>query len=92
MIDDAFSDVFLADFGLAAVSGSASGKVLFDQPDNTAFGDLVQTTEYTATLRVIDFPVLVAGNTLTISGAAYVVREVAHIEDGAFARATLSKA
>lgn len=92
MIDDAFSDVFLVDFGLNAVSGSASGKVLFDQPDNTAFGDLVQTTEYTATFRVADFPVLVAGNTITISGTAYAVREVVRIEDGAFARATLAKA
>ena len=91
MIDATFNDVFLADFGMDASSGSSTGKVLFDQPDNTAFGDMVQTTEYTATLRVIDFPVLVAGNTLTISGTAYVVREVVHLEDGAFARATLSK-
>lgn len=92
MIDDAFSDVFLADFGLNAVSGAASGKVLFDQPDNTAFGDMVQTTEYTATFRVVDFSTLIAGNTLTIAGEPYIVREVARIEDGAFARATLAKA
>jgi len=92
MIDSAFSDVFLADFGLEATAGSASGKVLFDQPDNAAFGDLVQTTDYTATLRVADFPALAVGNSITISGTAYVVREVVRIEDGAFARATLAKA
>jgi len=92
MIDDAFSDVFLADFGLNATSGTASGKVLFDQPDNMAFGDMVQTTEYTATFRVVDFPSLAVGNAFTISGKAYTVREVVRIEDGAFARATLAKA
>lgn len=92
MIDAAFNDVFLADFGLNAVSGAASGKVLFDQPDNMAFGDMVQTTEYTATFRVVDFPALAVGNTITISGKAYTVREVVHLEDGAFARATLAKA
>ena len=92
MIDATFNDAFLADFGLDATSGSSTGKVLFDQPDNTAFGDMVQITEYTATLRVIDFPALVAGNTLTISGKVYTAREVVHLEDGAFARATLAKA
>lgn len=92
MIDGAFSDVFLADFGLDATSGSSNGKVLFDQPDNTAFGEMVQITEYTATFRAVDFPTLSVGNTLTIAGATYTVREVAKVEDGAFARATLAKA
>lgn len=87
----------LADFAVAATwtpfGGGAqqSAQVLLDAPDLERLGDTVLSREYAITYAAGQLPGLKTGETLSVEGVSYTVREVAALDDGALMRATLSK-
>lgn len=84
---------YLADFGVAVTGPStSSGLGILDQPDRI-FNDAVGiiSTEYLLTIRTSDFPQLKDGDSMTVAGVAYTVREAQKIDDGSFSKVLLSK-
>jgi hypothetical protein len=77
------------DFGVTVRHGAVTALAIFDQPTTTALGGLVNLEDYQLTLDAADLPDLAHGETVTIAGASYLVREVMAIDDGAFKRVTL---
>lgn len=89
--------IFFDDFAVVATwtptgQSQRAAYVLFDSPDETVLGDAVMTTEYAIEMRASDFTGLKYGETVTVSGVIYTVREVRLLDDGALKRATLSRA
>lgn len=85
------TDVFLKDFGLPVVWGSRSGLGILDAPSEIIAGGMVLTTDYQLTIKTSDFPGLLRGETLTVNGTAYMVREARQIDDGVFSNVFLSQ-
>ncbi len=83
-------DTYLADFGVAVSSGSASGSGILDEPDQTV-GGLSISTEYSVLVKTSVFSGVAHGDTVTVNGVGYKARENRKIDDGAFSRITLSK-
>ena len=84
---------FLADFGVQCTAGSASFLGIFDQPASVVglgHGDVV-SAEYSVVIKGTDAAALKSGNTITVGGTAFKVREKLPEGDGAFVRLTLSK-
>lgn len=86
-------DVFLADFGVPCIAGSAQFMALLDQPDEVL--DLqrvsVQSRQFEITYRT-DAATLTRGEAVTVDGTAYTVREAARqVGDGKFSRCTLTR-
>jgi hypothetical protein len=52
---------------------------------------MVLTTDYTLTARSSDFGSLVRGDSITVGGTAFTVRETMLIDDGAFVQIALQK-
>lgn len=80
-----------ADFGLTAVFGGHVATVLLDMPDEEVFGGMQQSTEYVMTYRQGDLPGLKSGDTGTVGGIAYGVRQVSMLDDGKLIKATLKR-
>lgn len=80
-----------ADFGVLAVAGANSATVLFDMPGEEIFGGMQQSTEYAITYRSVDLPGLTAGNSITVDGVAYKVRQTTPQDDGKLIKAMLKK-
>lgn len=83
---------FFTDFGVTAVFGAETGKVLFDSPENVVAEDYVVTAEYAITYRTGLFNSLAHGSSITVDGTAYKVNTITAIEDGKLKKATLSTA
>lgn len=81
----------LADFAVAASFGAQTAQVLLDAPDLELLGDAVQSREYAITYAATQLTGLKTGETLTVEGVSYQVREVSALDDGALMRATLTK-
>jgi len=84
-------DVFFSDFGVTAVFGAESAKVLFDYPEMVVAEDYVVTAENTITYKATLFPTLAKGSAITVDGVSYKVNTVLAAEDGKLKKATLSK-
>jgi len=87
-------DAYLADMGEPCAAGAVSFVALFDQPDELL--DLtranVHTREYLLTYKT-SAVTLGRGQTVTVNGAPYTVREAPRqVNDGAFSRVLISKA
>ncbi len=82
-------DTFLADFGVA-VTGTVSGTAVLDMPDQIVSGIAI-STEFALTARTSVFGGLIFGDTLTVGGINYQVREVSKVDDGVFCRVALQK-
>ncbi|MGH8700062.1 MAG: head-tail joining protein [Burkholderiales bacterium] len=86
-----------ADFALeASWTPSAGGapqtaQVLLDAPDEQLLEGAVQSRDYAITYAVTQLTGLKPGETLSVDGVSYTVREVAALDDGAVLRATLTK-
>lgn len=83
--------VFLADFGVPASTGAASGTVLFDMPDGEVLNGRMLSTGYLITFRTADFPALKHGDAVTVNGQAYQANDVRLLDDGIFSTAGLQK-
>lgn len=83
--------IFLDDFGVSCTAGAVSGIGILDMPSQIISGDMVLTTDYTLTCRAVDFGELKFGDSITVAGTAYQVREVRKLDDGAFVEIGLQK-
>jgi hypothetical protein len=77
------------DFGLVAEHGTDSALVLLDMPTSSDLGGYALEGEYSITLPAESLPGLAMGETVTVSGTAYRVREVYLLDDGALKRVML---
>jgi hypothetical protein len=88
MMTEDLSPMF-ADFGVTAVHGATSAQVLLDMPTASDLGGYALEGEYSITLPAASLPGLAMGETVTVSGTAYRVREVYLLDDGALKRVML---
>jgi hypothetical protein len=77
------------DFGVTVTHGARTARAILDQPTTAMLGGLVNLEDYQLTLDAADLPDLAHGETVTIAGASYLVREVLALDDGALKRVTL---
>ncbi len=86
-------DVFLqtAEFAVAVTNGTTATTGILDMPSEVIAGGMVITTDYALTVKASVYPNLKYGDSLTVAGAAYTVREVRLQDDGAFAVVYLQK-
>jgi hypothetical protein len=84
-------NLFLDDFGVSCTAGAVSALGILDMPSQVLAGEMVLSTDYTLTARAADFGSLKYGDSITVAGAAYTVRETRLIDDGAFVEIGLQK-
>jgi len=84
-------DVFLADFGVSCTAGATTANGILDMPSQVISDGMVLTTDYTLTTRFSNFGSLVRGDSITVDGTAYTVRETMLIDDGKFVQIALQK-
>lgn len=84
-------NLFLNDFGVSCSAGAISALGILDMPSQIISGDMVLTTDYTLTARAADFGGLKFGDSITVAGTNYQVRETRKIDDGAFVEIGLTK-
>lgn len=83
--------VFLDDFGVSCTAGAVSALGILDMPTQVLAGEMVLSTDYTLTARFADFGGLVYGDSITVGGVIYQVRETRLVDDGAFVEIGLMK-
>lgn len=84
-------DIFFEDFQDVVVYSSSTYKGILDQPDEVVADGVVLTTDYQLTAKTSDLGDLVYGANLTVNGAAYTIRSVRKIDDGALCIVSLTK-
>lgn len=77
------------DFAVAAVFGGTTAQVILDRPDVEMMAGRVQGTEYLMAYNAADLPNLAEGDTGTVDGTSYTVREIRATDDGKIKQATL---
>jgi hypothetical protein len=77
-------DIFLADFGVTCTAGAVTAKGILDMPGEVVAGGMVLSTDYSLTARYANFGTLARGDSITVDGDAYTVRENRRIGDGKF--------
>jgi len=82
-------DGFLADFGVTCTAGAVTAKGILDMPSEVVAGGMVLSTDYSLTARYSNFGTLVHGDSITVDGDAYTVRENRRIGDGRFCEIAL---
>lgn len=81
-----------AEFAHQATWGVMTTAVLFDQPTEDILGGRAQSADYEVTLPAGEFPGINRGDTLTISGVSYQLREKPRlVGDGALKTLSVSK-
>lgn len=83
--------VFLNDFGVSVTAGAISGVGILDMPGQVLAGGMVLSTDYTLTCKAADFGGLLYGDSVTVNGVAYTVRETRLLDDGGFVEIGLQK-
>lgn len=83
--------VFLNDFGVSCTAGAITGLGILDMPSQIISGDMVLSTDYTLTAKFADFGGLKYGDSITVAGTNYQVRETRQLDDGAFVEIGLTK-
>lgn len=83
--------LYLADFGVSVVAGTAFGLGILDMPSELIVDGQVISTEYTLTCESAKFGDLLYGSKLTVNGAAYTVRANVLISDGVFTQLSLQR-
>ena len=82
-------DGFFADFGVTCTAGAVTAKGILDMPGEVVAGGMVLSTDYTLTARHSNFGTLKHGDSITVDGDAYTVRENRRIGDGKFVEIAL---
>lgn len=83
--------IFLNDFGVSCTAGAVTALGILDMPTQVLAGEMVLSTDYTLTARAADFGGLKYGDSITVAGTAYQVRETRQLDDGAFVEIGLQK-
>ena len=78
-------------FGVSCTAGAVSALGILDMPTQVLAGDQVLSTDYTLTAKASDFGNLLYGDSITVAGVAYTVREARLIDDGAIVELGLQK-
>ena len=86
---DAFFDT--PGFTVPVVQGSTTGVGYFQSPDEIIEDGLVLTTDYAVVVKTSDFSAVSRGDTMTVDGVAYTVREPMLLDDGKIMRVMLMK-
>ena len=89
--DATTQNVYLDDFGVSCTSGGTTANGILEQPDQILAGDMIISTEYELTAKTSDFGTLVSGDSITVDGNAFTVRDARKENDGVFCRLSLSK-
>ncbi len=84
-------DVFLADFGVSCTAGAVTAKGILDMPSQIVSDGMVLSTDYTLTARTSAFGSLIRGDSITVDGTAYTVRETMLLDDGKFVQLGIQK-
>ena len=85
-------DQFLNDFGSSCTAGAVSALGILDMPGRVIGADgMVISTDYVLTAKASDFGGLRYGDSISVGGVAYKVRETLPIDDGAFVELSLQK-
>lgn len=84
-------DVFLADFGVSCTAGAVTAKGILDMPSQVISDGMVLSTDYALTARSSSFGSLVRGDSITVDGTAFTVRETMLLDDGKFVQLALQK-
>ena len=84
-------DIFLADFGVSCIAGAVTANGILDMPSQILSDGMVLSTDYTLTARASNFGTLIRGDSITVDGVAYTVRETMLIDDGKFVQIALQK-
>jgi hypothetical protein len=84
-------NIFLADFGVSCTAGAVTANGILDMPSQILSDGMVLSTDYTLTARASNFGSLIRGNSITVDGVAYTVRETMLIDDGKFVQIALQK-
>jgi riboflavin synthase alpha subunit len=82
---------FFNDFGVSCTAGAVTALGILDMPTQVLAGDQVLSTDYTLTAKASDFGSLLYGDSITVAGVAYTVREARLIDDGAIVELGLQK-
>jgi riboflavin synthase alpha subunit len=90
MIPEAL-DTFLEDFGSPVVWGQVTGSGILDSPTELVAGDRSLSVEFTLTVKTSLFGNTKYGDSLTVDGANYTVRETLRLDDGQLSMIFLSK-
>jgi hypothetical protein len=77
-------DIFLADFGVSCTAGATTANGILDMPSQVISDGMVLTTDFTLTARASNFGSLIRGDSITVDGTAYTVRETMLLDDGKF--------
>lgn len=64
---------------------------IFDAPTRVIDGGMVLTNDYTLTVKTSDFGAALYGDSITVNGVAYKVRETRQMDDGALSEISLQK-
>lgn len=75
----------------ADYTDGGTGTVILDAPGQDVLGGAGNATEYSVLYQATDFVGMTFGDTLTIGGVDYKVRNPAPLDDGALMRATLAR-
>ena len=84
-------DIFLADFGVSCTAGATTANGILDMPSQVISDGMVLTTDYTLTARASAFGSLIRGDSITVDGTAYTVRETMLLDDGKFVQLGIQK-
>jgi hypothetical protein len=77
--------IFLADFGKPVVAGAQAGLGILDMPGEYVLGDRVINNQHVLTAEASKFGGLSYGDSLTVDGQPYAVKEgPLSLADGAF--------
>ena len=78
-------------FGIPCTGGGVTANGILNEPTSYAVGDQVIYTDYILHCRTADFGSLNTGDTITVGGTAYEVRELQKTADGLETQISLSK-
>lgn len=76
--------IFFEDFGVSCTAGAVTALGILDMPTQVLAGEMVLSTDYTLTCRNADFGGLLFGDSITVDGVNYQVKETRQLDDGAF--------
>ena len=84
-------DSFLVDFGVSCTAGATTANGILDMPSQVISDGMVLTTDYTLTARTSNFGSLIRGDSITVDGTAYTVRETMLLDDGKFVQLAIQR-
>jgi hypothetical protein len=90
----AFSEdlsIFFGDFGVPVTYGTIRGVGILDMPSEIVADGVVLTTDYKLTCLTSVFGSAKYGDTLTVDGVTYTVRESLQIDDGKLSTIMLTR-